>query len=231
MTLNHPLGAAVFAARFALFPTPTLAQATTDPSPMPEVEVAAPAVPTPAAEPPAAPNTEALEAAVRERIQTGVARIEVTDDEEGLSPALLEKLDSEQITEILTKREERENASSAEDVIVPVAFFLFLALVVALPQVLRARQARRRDETIRLIVEKGGSIPTELLIPPVPPRSDLRRGVVLTSLGLGIGGFFLLVAPMETGVASLGLIPLLLGLGHLLIWRIDSRRDAATRTP
>ncbi len=208
MTPLLPLRAAVLGALLALLPTSALAQATPDAATAAEVPVAVPA--TEVAAPPAPPEATTLEAAIQEQV---------------------EKVEAEGIAEILVDRRGEPDVSGAEDVIVPVAFFLFLAFVIALPMVLKARQARSRGEIARLIVERGGSIPSELLVPPTPPRSDLRRGILLTALGLASVFFFLAVASDEPGVATLGLIPLFLGLGYLLYWWIERRRDTATRAP
>ncbi len=205
MTPLLPLRAAVLGALLALLPTSALAQATPDAATAAEVPVAVPA--TEVAAPPAPPEATTLEAAIQEQIE------------------------AEGIAEILVDRRGEPDVSGPEDVIVPVAFVLFLAFVIALPMVLKARQARSRGEIARLIVERGGSIPSELLVPPTPPRSDLRRGILLTALGLASVFFFLAVASDEPGVATLGLIPLFLGLGYLLYWWIERRRDTATRAP
>ncbi len=205
MTPLLPLRAAVLGALLALLPTSALAQATPDAATAAEVPVAVPA--TEVAAPPAPPEATTLEAAIQEQIE------------------------AEGIAEILVDRRGEPDVSGPEDVIVPVTFFLFLAFVIALPMVLKARQARSRGEIARLIVERGGSIPSELLVPPTPPRSDLRRGILLTALGLASVFFFLAVASDEPGVATLGLIPLFLGLGYLLYWWIERRRDTATRAP
>jgi len=105
-----------------------------------------------------------------------------------------------------------------EDIAVPLGFFLMVFAVVAVPTFLRFRQKRYVQETIRLMVEKGQPIPPELFIEKPAPRSDLRRGIVLCALGVGLIVFLLCVSRHVWGI---GAIPLFLGLGHLVAWRLE----------
>ena len=80
-----------------------------------------------------------------------------------------------------------------------------------------------------MMVEKGQPVPEALLNPPpvVRQRSDLRRGVTLLMIGAGLIVFFGAVNDWEGGVWSLGIIPFLIGLGYLLVWRLDVRKGRA----
>lgn len=88
-------------------------------------------------------------------------------------------------------------------------------------------RSRAMHKTVRMMVEKGQPVPEALLNPPpvVRQRSDLRRGVVLLMIGLGMIVFFGAVNDWDGGAWSLGMIPFLIGAGYLLVWRLDVRRD------
>jgi hypothetical protein len=105
-------------------------------------------------------------------------------------------------------------------ILVPLGFFLMVIGIVGGAYYTRFRIERQKHETLRLLVEKGGSIPPELLVPPVPRDRDLRRGILLVCAGLAIGICFALIGP---GGIGLGVIPFTIGLGYLLIWKLDSR--------
>ena len=93
---------------------------------------------------------------------------------------------------------------------------------------------RMRQRTIRMMVENGQPVPAELLAPEarrVRRRSDVRRGVVWTMVGLGLMIFFGAVNDWEGGVWSLGLIPFLIGLGYLLIWKLENKKDIPPPPP
>lgn len=112
------------------------------------------------------------------------------------------------------------------EIIVPVAFFLCVAIIGALVLVGYSRHTAQRHQTLRAMVEKGMQIPPELLghtKRPSSPASDRRRGILLICAGIGIAAFLLLSGGEEG--AGLGLIPILIGVGYLLVARLDGRRD------
>jgi hypothetical protein len=78
-----------------------------------------------------------------------------------------------------------------------------------------------------MMVEKGQPVPEALLNPPPAhrQRSDLRRGIVLTMVGLGLLVFLGAINDWEGGAWSLGLIPFLIGAGYLLVWKLDAKKD------
>jgi hypothetical protein len=115
----------------------------------------------------------------------------------------------------------------------PIVFIVFLAifgtpiLIVATIMYFSFSKSRAMHRTVRMMVEKGQPVPEALLNPPpvIRQRSDLRRGVVLLMVGIGLMVFFGAVNDWEGGVWSLGIIPFLIGLGYLLVWRLDVRRS------
>jgi hypothetical protein len=94
--------------------------------------------------------------------------------------------------------------------------------------------SRMRQRTIRMMVEKGQPIPAELLAPAarsVRRRSDVRRGVIWAMVGLGTMIFFGAVNDWEGGAWSLGLIPFLIGLGYLLVWKLEGKNNVPPPPP
>ena len=177
--------------------TPSTASADT---PKTEVPIEAPRAPTP----PEVPK--------RPRLSIGV-------DSPSLSEQLREKLTPEQLFELeMTKAKNRSAWSDAEDIVVPLVFFLMVFGLIAVPAYLRFRQKRIMHETVRLMAEKGQPIPPELFIEKPVKRSDLRRGIVLCGLGVGLVVFFLCVSPDVWGI---GAIPFFIGIGYLVAWRIE----------
>jgi hypothetical protein len=112
------------------------------------------------------------------------------------------------------------------EIIVPVAFFVCVAIIGALFLVGYSRYTAQRHETLRAMVEKGMQIPPELLghakRPPSPAR-DRRRGILLICAGIGIG-LFLILADGEEG-ASMGLVPILIGVGYLIVAKLEGRKE------
>ena len=94
--------------------------------------------------------------------------------------------------------------------------------------------SRSRQRTIRMMVEKGQPVPAELLAPhtkAVRQRSDVRRGVIWTMIGLGAMIFFGAVNEWEGGVWSIGLIPFLIGLGYLMVWKLEGKKSVPPPPP
>jgi hypothetical protein len=131
-----------------------------------------------------------------------------------------------------------DHHAGSEDVpwvALPIVLIVFLAIfgtpvmIVALIMYFSFSKSRALHRTVRMMVEKGQPVPEALLNPPpvVRQRSDLRRGVVLLMVGLGLMVFFGAVNDWEGGVWSLGIIPFLIGAGYLLVWRLDVRRADA----
>jgi len=115
--------------------------------------------------------------------------------------------------------------SPAVEIAVPIASFLFVIALVAVSLSFGFRKERQRQETLRAIIDKGGAIPPELLTPPESrqdeSRKDRRRGIVLIAAALGIGAF-LAVTGAGKGI-GIALIPLFIGGGYLVVWRLDQR--------
>ena len=82
----------------------------------------------------------------------------------------------------------------------------------------KSRRTRLIHETALKLAEKGQPVPPEMFVGADEPFSDLRRGVVLVGLALGLGLFmFQLGKPW-----AVGLIPLFMGLGYLVVWKLES---------
>ena len=111
------------------------------------------------------------------------------DDE--LPPDVREKLTPEQLHDIMMEHAKRPpvpaRGKGPEEVVVPVAMFSMIIAIVAITVYAGYRAERQKHETLRLVIERGGEIPTALLVKPVNPRADLRRGLLLLSVGLGLG--------------------------------------------
>jgi len=123
---------------------------------------------------------------------------------------------------------------------IPIVAIIFLSifgapvLIVIMIGLFTLLVSRMRQRTIRMMVEKGQPIPAELIAPAVRSvrrRSDVRRGVIWTMVGLGVMIFFGAVNDWEGGAWSLGLIPFLIGLGYLLVWKLEGKNNVPPPPP
>ncbi|HEX4639022.1 MAG TPA: DUF6249 domain-containing protein [Chthoniobacterales bacterium] len=98
-------------------------------------------------------------------------------------------------------------------------------VIVALIMYFGFSKNRAMHRTIRMMAEKGQPIPAALLAPPTPAirqRSDMRRGIVLVMVGLGLMICFGAWNDWEGGAWAIGVIPFVIGLGYLLVWKLES---------
>src|SRR5678815_4251846 len=109
-------------------------------------------------------------------------------------------------------------------VAIPIVAIVFLSIfgapvaIVVMIGIFSIIATRMRQRTIRMMVVKGQPVPAELLAPEVRHvrrRSDVRRGVVWTMVGLGMMIWLAAVNDWEGGAWSFGLIPFLIGLGSV----------------
>ena len=124
-----------------------------------------------------------------------------------------------------------------------VIFWSFIAAVVLVPKYLKSRERSKLLDTLKIAYEKGQPVPPELIealqrgsAPSVestaisPAESDLRRAIVLISVGVGIallgyGLYYGISYESEEGgaitgaaVAGIGAIPGLIGIAYLLLY-------------
>lgn len=104
-------------------------------------------------------------------------------------------------------------------------------LIVAVIMFMNYLKARSLHRTVRTMVEKGQPVPAALFLPQAQRvRSDLRRGIVLITVGLGLA---VCLAALDPGDASwsLGVIPFLIGVGYLIVWKLEGKKDNPPPVP
>jgi Domain of unknown function (DUF6249) len=136
-----------------------------------------------------------------------------------------------------------DDVGSSKDIpamVIPLVAIVFMTifgapvLIVMLIGVIALIGSRMRQRTIRMMVEKGQPVPAELLAPEVRRvrrRSDVRRGVIWTMVGLGLIIWLAAVNDWEGGAWSFGLIPFLIGLGYLIVWKLENKKDIPPPPP
>lgn len=133
--------------------------------------------------------------------------------------------------------------------LVPIMGILMIIAIVVGPGWIRnyyaSRERDRMHETLRVALEKGQSLPPELLeslrvrepdAASAPASKggdgDLRRGIVLVAVGLGLAGLGSgfgyglpgIAGPIVGGiVAGAGAIPGMIGLAYLALWVFGRR--------
>ena len=127
-----------------------------------------------------------------------------------------------------------QQESALEQFVPIVALLLIFGGPVLIVAIVSRNNRRKREmvhQTIDQMIAQGKDVPVELLdaldkgSKSSNGKSGLARGTVNVALGLGIGGMFL--ANAGVGAASIGLIPLAIGLAQLLVWKLEAPRKQA----
>jgi Domain of unknown function (DUF6249) len=106
-----------------------------------------------------------------------------------------------------------------EGVLAISGFFTTVVVVVLGIAAGAAYRQRERQLTLRAAVAQGQSISALLAPEPSPRGRDLRRGILLISAGLGSLPAVWTLAPTKAFL-SLVVLPIALGLGHLIAHRV-----------
>ena len=136
-----------------------------------------------------------------------------------------------------------DHEGHSEDIpamVIPLVAIVFMTifgapvLIVIMIGIIALVGTRMRQRTVRMMLEKGQPVPAELLAPStrgMRRRSDMRRGVVWTMVGLGLMIWLAAVNDWEGGAWSFGLIPFLIGLGYLIVWKLEHKKDIPPPPP
>ena len=116
-------------------------------------------------------------------------------------------------------------------VVVLITIALILASIFILNFYYRYRARSDAQSTIRVALEKGQSLTPELLARLMDPLAnrvdrhnvDLRRGVIATALGLGIGVIGSVVAPTWQEGVAIGALPFVIGVAYIALWKLGPR--------
>lgn len=142
----------------------------------------------------------------------------------------LAELNGEGIT--IQVNDEEEISDSVGEVIIGIlaVTLIFGGPIMVVSIVLYSRYRRRQllHESMNKLIDSGREIPDNLFN-EIEGTNDhdetLRKG--MTSTGLGIALAISLSLIFDPKVGSLGLIPLMIGLAHLLIWKVNANQKNA----
>ncbi len=144
----------------------------------------------------------------------------------GLSDKAIEKLSADQIVKIYSSQQRHRfllgsSSNETKQVAVPVVMFISIAAVISLALFLRYKKSQSLHNIIYKSLETGTNIPLELLAKTESGKriSDFKKGIILTAGGLGL----ILVLYIENKMWSVGLIPLFVGIGFLIVDKLDKK--------
>ncbi|MFC5371208.1 DUF6249 domain-containing protein [Brevundimonas faecalis] len=122
----------------------------------------------------------------------------------------------------------QEGAKPMEEFI-PVAFFIMIGAIVLVPTWLKSKERKDMQATLRSAIERGQPLPPEVIDslskdnikPPASASRDLRVGVILLSVSLGVAlfGYMVSFAEMDAfyPIAGSAAVPGMIGLAFIVL--------------
>lgn len=112
---------------------------------------------------------------------------------------------------------------------IPIILFISCAAVAICFLTLHFKHKHKLQETLQLSIEKGQALSPDTidsLLAKSKPFDDLKKAIILISLGLAISVFLALLPNLDAMDAiSIGTFPAILGLGYIVIWKLRPTYD------
>ena len=219
-------------------PTPALEATPAGPAPVPTAPTAPAAVPSPTVD---LDDDEDLDRQIERKVKRGLSITFGDDKDKDRDERRRRRTDGDvekDIEDEIERRIERgmhDGALMAIPIVTIIFATLFGApvLIVAVIMFFSYIKARSLHKTVRLMVEKGQPVPESLLAAPHTParqRNDMRRGVMLVIVGIGVMLFLAAVNEFEGGAWALGLIPFMIGVAYLAVWALEGNKLTFNKT-
>ena len=193
---------------------------------------------------PATSATAAVSASAGASIAPAVSATPEDEDsiERSVSRKLKRHFNVTSSPNVTVTRHNRDHDFDVEDgalMAIPIVGIIFSmvfgapVLIVAAIMFFSYLRSRSLHRTVREMVEKGQPVPAALFAPPaaVKARSDMRRGVVLVMVGIALMIFFGAVNDWDGGAWAIGMIPFLIGVGHLIVWKLEGPKEPDKAPP
>lgn len=180
-----------------------------------------------------------LERQIERKVKRGLSGINITfGDEKDKNRGDRRGRSDHDLDQAIERRVERGIEDGAL-MAIPIVGIIFTTLfgapvlIVGLIMFFSFWKARSLHKTVRLMVEKGQPVPESLFAAPHTPakqRSDMRRGVILLMVGIGVMILFGAMDDWDGGAWALGIIPFLIGAGYLAVWVLEGNKLTFNRT-
>jgi Flp pilus assembly protein TadB len=116
-----------------------------------------------------------------------------------------------------------------DDIFIPIIGFLSITGMLVIFSLLNTRNQVEVQKTLRAALDRGVVLTPELvaqLNTNQPNRNtDLRRGIIIMSLGAAaiMAG---VISGALTEFATISMFPIFMGLGFLLVWKMERSNEA-----
>ena len=113
--------------------------------------------------------------------------------------------------------------------LIPIVLFIMIGAIVIVPTWLKSKERKEMQATLRASIEKGQALPPEIvealskenIKPPATATRDLRVGVILLAVSLGVAlfGYMVSFAEMDAfyPIAGSAAVPGMIGLAFIIL--------------
>jgi hypothetical protein len=114
---------------------------------------------------------------------------------------------------------------------IPIVMFVVLGFITLGFFHFNNKNRQAVMDTVQKAIDQGGELTPELLTKldaAVNPRArDMRRGIVFLALGVAglLCSLFFSEPEIVSGVRAGSMFPLMLGVGFLLVWRLNRNQE------
>ncbi len=127
------------------------------------------------------------------------------------------------------------------EVLIPLAPFIMVIAIVVVPAILKSRERKEMQATLRAAIEKGQPLPPEVIEAlskdnikaPATAAKDMRVGVILLAVSIGIalfGSAFNFIGGFEetkavAPIVGIAAIPGMIGLAFIVLSFFNKNKD------
>lgn len=125
------------------------------------------------------------------------------------------------------------------EILIPLGFFAMVAALVIVPRYFRSLERQRMAETLKVAIEKGQPLPTEIIdamssnvrtpgLPPSPQR-DLRTGIIWLGIGAGLAAMGFAIGFGENPdalypILGIAAFPIFIGLAFVALASLNKSK-------
>lgn len=117
-----------------------------------------------------------------------------------------------------------------DGIYIPIIGVLTIATMFITFSILNSRNQAEVHRTLRTALERGTPLTADLVAQMntnrPSRRTDLRRGIIIISIGIAAAVAGLITGAM-TEFATVAVFPIFMGLGFILVWKLDQGEQAA----
>ena len=102
-----------------------------------------------------------------------------------------------------------------------ISILVFIILVISLPLYFNMRKNRSFNAMIKEFATKGQQTPNELILSLSKKRSDFQKAIIMVSTGIAVS-VALAIMIKDSRIWAVGLIPVIIGIGYYIAYRITN---------